>query len=314
MAKANGISKKLLAKKDVNFFAEFTANAAKAARMLGYGVAVGVLVVFVVITFIVAFFIRNTIIKGQIRDLENLLASPEYATLEQDYAVLTEQLNEITNYYFALSQMRKNVDRIDAAPTDLPDVIAKCIPSDSFISQYEITNSTLTLSGCSFTYYSPVDMVNMLNDKGVFASRATILTQRADVSSDEALKLLSEEGDTGEVINNYYSFSINGLLVGNVHISVTRYVDNAEAATVLGGVDTIDVRAGDSYTINGISNFTYAGVSYNLSRVMVNGIQVEEGSFNDILTSDQFVDVGRGDTEIKLYYVPVTAATVETEG
>ncbi|MBQ1571473.1 MAG: hypothetical protein IIZ78_10145, partial [Clostridiales bacterium] len=99
MAKANGISKKLLAKKDVNFFAEFTANAAKAARMLGYGVAVGVLVVFVVLAFIVAFFIRNTIIKGQIRDLENLLASPEYATLEQDYAVLTEQLNEMTNYY-----------------------------------------------------------------------------------------------------------------------------------------------------------------------------------------------------------------------
>lgn len=313
MAKANGISKKLLAKKDVNFFAEFTANAAKAARMLGYGVAVGVLVVFVVITFIVAFFIRNTIIKGQIRDLENLLASPEYATLEQDYAVLTEQLNEITNYYFALSQMRKNVDRIDAAPTDLPDVIAKCIPSDSFISQYEITNSTLTLSGCSFTYYSPVDMVNMLNDKGVFASRATIVTQRADVSSDKSLEQILE-GDTGEVINNYYSFSISGLLVGKVHISVSRYVDNSESATVLGGVDTIDVRAGDSYTINGISNFTYAGVSYNLSRVMVNGIQVDEVSFNDILTSNQFVDVGRGNTEIKLYYVPVTAGAVETEG
>lgn len=313
MAKANGISKKLLAKKDVNFFAEFTANAAKAARMLGYGVAVGVLVVFVVITFIVAFFIRNTIIKGQIRDLENLLASPEYATLEQDYAVLTEQLNEITNYYFALSQMRKNVDRIDAAPTDLPDVIAKCIPSDSFISQYEITNSTLTLSGSSFTYYSPVDMVNMLNNKGVFASRASIVTQRADVTSDAALDQILE-GDNGEVINNYYNFTISGLLVGNVHISVSRYVDNAESATVLGGVDTIDVRAGDSYTINGISNFTYAGVSYNLSRVMVNGIQVDEGSFNDILTSDQFVDVGRGNTEVKLYYVPVTAGAVETEG
>ena len=45
MAKANGINKKILAKKDVNFFAEFTANAARAARMLGYAVAVGVLVV-----------------------------------------------------------------------------------------------------------------------------------------------------------------------------------------------------------------------------------------------------------------------------
>ncbi len=306
MAKANGISKKLLAKKDVNFFAEFTANAAKAARMLGYGVAIGVLVVFVVLAFIVAFFIRNTIIKGQIRDLENLLASPEYATLEQDYAVLTEQLNEMTNYYFALSQMRKTVDQIDAAPTDLPDVIAKCIPSDSYISSYEISNSALSLNGYSFTYYSPVDMVNMLNDKGVFASRATITTTRCEIESESSVdKIL--EGNTGEPINNYYAFSISGLLVGNVHISVSRYVDNAEQATVLGGVDTIDVRAGDSYTINGISNFTYAGVSYTLSRVMVGGVQVEEGSFNEILAADQYVDVGRGDTEIKLYYVPVTA-------
>lgn len=306
MAKANGISKKLLAKKDVNFFAEFTANAAKAARMLGYGVAVGILVVFVVLAFIVAFFIRNTIIKGQIRDLENLLASPEYATLEQDYAVLTEQLNEMTNYYFALSQMRKNVDQIDAAPTDLPDVIAKCIPSDSYISSYEITNSSLTLNGCSFTYYSPVDMVNMLNDKGVFASRASIVVSRSESSSETSVDEILE-GDTGEALNNYYNFTIGGLLVGNVHISVTRYVDNAEAATVLGGVDTIDVRAGDSYTVNGITNFTYAGVSYTLSRVMVDGVQVEEGSFNEILTADQFVDVGRGNAEIKLYYVPVTA-------
>ncbi len=313
MAKANGISKKLLAKKDINFFAEFTANAAKAARMLGYGVAVGVLVVFVVLTFIVAFFIRNTIIKGQIRDLENLLASPEYATLEQDYAVLTEQLNEMTNYYFALSQMRKNVDQIDAAPTDLPDVIAKCIPSDTYVSGYEITNSSLSLSGNTFTYYSPVDMVNMLNDKGVFASRAQIVISRADSDTELTVEQITAGESNGEVLNNYYSFSVNGLLVGNVHISVSRYVDNAEAATVLGGVDTIDVRAGDSYTVNGITNFTYAGVSYTLSRVMVDGVQVEEGSFSEILAADQFVDVGRGNTDIKLYYVPVTAEA-ESEG
>lgn len=313
MAKANGISKKLLAKKDVNFFAEFTANAAKAARMLGYGVAVGVLVVFVVLTFIVAFFIRNTIIKGQIREMENLLASPEYATLEQDYAVLTEQLNEMTNYYFALSQMRKNVDQIDAAPTDLPDVIAKCIPSDTYVSSYEITNSSLALSGNTFTYYSPVDMVNMLTDKGVFASRATIVISRADSDTELTVEQITSGESNGEVLNNYYTFSVNGLLVGNVHISVSRYVDNAEAATVLGGVDTIDVRAGDSYTVNGITNFTYAGVSYTLSRVMVDGVQVEEGSFSEILAADQFVDVGRGNTDIKLYYVPVTAEA-ESEG
>ena len=306
MAKANGISKKLLAKKDVNFFAEFTANAAKAARMLGYGVAVGVLVVFVVLAFIVAFFIRNTIIKGQIRDLENLLASPEYSSLEQDYALLTEQLNEMTNYYYALSQMRRNVDQIDPAPTDLPDVIAKCIPSDSFVNQYAISNSQLSLSGYTFTYYSPVDMVNMLNAKGVFASRASIETARVetptDVTVDEILN-----SDSIEAINNYYSFSISGVLVGNVHISVTRYANVGENSSVLGGVETLDVRAGDSYTINGVTNYTYAGIAYTLSGVSVDGVQLDEVSFNDILASDQFVDVGRGNSEVRLYYTPVTA-------
>ena len=306
MAKANGISKKLLAKKDVNFFAEFTANAAKAARMLGYGVAVGVLVVFVVLAFIVAFFIRNTIIKGQIRDLQNLLASPEYSTLEQDYAVLTEQLNEISNYNYALTQMRKNVDKIDPAPTDLPDVIAKCIPSDSFISSYSINSSELQMSGYTFTYYSPVDMVNMLNEKGVFSSRATINTSRVNVDTDATVEEIID-GKTVDAINNYYTFSISGLLVGNVHISVSRFVDGSDNATVLGGVDRIDVRAGDSYTLSGITNYSYAGTNYKLTRVFVDGIQVDEGSFNEILATDSYVDVGRSNSDIKFYYTPVTA-------
>ncbi len=310
MAKA-GISKKLLAKKDVNFFAEFTANAAKAARMLGYGVAVGILVVFVVLTFIVAFFIRNTIIKGQIKDLENLLASPEYASLEQDYAILTEQLNAMTNYYYALTQMRKNVDSIDPAPTDLPDVIAKCIPSDSFISNYTITNSQLSFSGYSFTYYSPVDMVNMLNNKGVFSSRPAISTSRVEVADIASVDDIID-GNTVDAINNYYEFSISGLLVSNVHISVTRYVDGADRATVLGGIESLDVRAGDSYTLNGISDFSYTGTTYRLSRIFVDGVQVEEGSFNEILAANQFVDVAHGNSEIKLYYVPVAA--VQSEG
>ena len=313
MAKASGINKRLLAKKDINFFAEFTANAAKAARMLGYGVAVGVLVVFVVLAFIVAFFIRNTIIKSQIRDLENILASPDYASLEQEYALLNEQLNDMSNYYFALTQMRKNVDLINPAPTDLPDVIAKCIPSDSFITNYTITNSTLAMDGYTFTYYSPVDMVNMLNDKGVFSARPTITTNRMDITSSATVEDLIN-GNTVDAINNYYQFSISGLLVGNVHISVTRYVDGAESATVLGGIDTIDVRAGDSFTLSGVSEFTYAGISYRLTRIFVDGIQVEEGSLNEVITTGDFIDVARANSDIRLYYTPVAAAEAQAEG
>ena len=306
MAKANGISKKILAKKDVNFFAEFTANAAKQARMLGYGVAIGILVVFVVVAFIVAFFIRNTIIKGQIRDLENLLASPDYASLEQDAQLLTEQLNQMTKYNYALTQMRKNVDLINPAPTDLPDVIAKCIPSDSYIERYSITSSELEMSGYSFTYYSPVDMVNMLNDKDVFTSRPSISTNRVDKISETPIEEIID-GDMVDAINNYYTFSIRGTLVSNIHISITRYQDNVEARTTLGGIETMDVRAGDSYSIEDVSTFTYAGVTYRLTRIFVDGVQVDETSFNTIVENNRYSDIAYGNRDINLYYAPAAA-------
>lgn len=310
MAKVNGVNKRLLAKKDMNFFAEFTANAAKAARMLGYGIAAGFLVVFVVLGLIVAFFVRNMIVKAQIKAMKDLLAGPDYASLESDAALLTEELNEMTNYYYALTQMRKTVDLIDAAPTDLPDVIAKCIPSDSFITSYSISSSQLSMTGYSFTYYSPVDMVNMLNDKDVFTARPIITIARVDPESAGLLGTMITD-DTINAINNYYSFEVTGTLVSNVHISVTHYLDGAKTATTLGGVETFDVKAGDTYAIDDVTEYTYGGITYKLSRIVVDGIQVEEASFGVIMENDQYVDVARGNSEIQLYYAPVTDSAAE---
>ena len=305
MAKVSGVSKKLLAKKDMNFFAEFTANAARAARMLGYAVAAGFLVVFVVLAFIVAFFIRNSLIKTEIRNLENLLASPEYATLEDEYRQLTEQLNEMTNYNYALTEMRKTVDSIDPAPTDLPDVIAKCIPSDSFITEYSISNSTLSFSGYSFTYYSPVEMVNMLNDKDVFSTRPSIQTARVSKEVDNVEDMLKD--NKVEAINNYYSFSVSGLLVSNVHISITRLQDGVDKKVMLGGIETQSVRAGSSYTIPDVTEITYAGVKYKLTKIVVNGVQVDEGSFAEVVASGKYTDVPSGNDEVQLYYAVAPA-------
>ena len=310
MAKANGINKRVLAKRDMNFFAEFTANAAKAARMLGYGVAIGVLVVFVVISFIVAFFIRNTIIKGQINDLKALLASPDYASLEQDAVKLTEELNDMTNYYFALTQMRKNVDRVDTVNTNLPGIIEQCIPSDSFISEYNITNSTLSIKGYTFTYYSPVDMVNMLNAQDVFTARPEISTTREDIVSNTPLEELITD-TTVEAVNNYYQFSINGALVSTFHISYTRMVESDGSTTALGGVETIDVVAGNPYEIGPINEFNYAGKTYYLSRILIDGIQLEEGSYSIVQTNDKYTDVARGNIDIKFYYTTDAAAPAE---
>lgn len=309
MAKASGINKKLLAKKDMNFFAEFTANAARAARLLGYAVAAGFLVLFVVLGLIVALFIRNTIIKGQIKQMKDLLAGPDYASLEADAALLTEELNSMSNYYYALTQMRRNVDIIDAAPTDLPDVLAKCIPSDSFISSYSISNSQLNISGYSFTYYSAVDMVNMLNEKDVFTARPLITSDRVDhVAESDFDEILA--GGSVDAINTYYQFQITGTLISNVHIAISRYLEG-ETLISLGGVETLDVRAGDPYTIDGINEYTYAGTTYYLTRILVNGVQVEDGSFGLIQANNQYADVGRGNYEIRLYY---TATAPAAEG
>ncbi|PWJ69704.1 hypothetical protein B0O40_2076 [Ruminococcaceae bacterium R-25] len=312
MAKVNGVSKKLLAKKDMNFFAEFTANAAKAARMLGYAVAAGILVVFVVLAFIVAFFIRNTLIKNDIRNMENLLASPEYATLEQEYALLKEKLTEITNYNYSLTQMRKVVDQVDPAPTELPEVLAKCIPSDSYLTNYTLTNSQLEFHGYSFTYYSPVEMVYLLNQKNVFTSRPTISTARVSQESKGETVDPKTKKTTIDVMNNYYEFTVSGVLVSNVHIAITRYEDVDGSNKVLGGIQTMTEKAGDSYTISPIKTFEYAGVKYQLTRITVDDVLVEEGSFNSVLENDNFTDVARKNTEIKLFYAPV--ATTPAQG
>lgn len=306
MAKSSGVSKKLLAKKDMNFFAEFTANAAKAARMLGYGVAAGVLVVFVVLAFIVAFFIRNTIIKGQIRDMENLLASEAYASLEAEYERLKEQLNEMSNYNYALTQMRKTVDEIDAAPTDLPDVIAKCIPSDSYITHYLITSSQLDLEGYTFVYFSPAEMIYLLNQKNVFTARPSIQIERVEAESSGEEYDAKTKTTTVDVINTYYKFTISGMLVSNAHINIIRYEDIADSTKVLGMVESRSVKAGDSYEID-IANFTYAGVEYKLTKIYVDDVIVDEASFAEIVANGKFTDVARKNAEVKLYYAPVTA-------
>lgn len=310
MAKATGINKRLLAKKDMNFFAEFTANAAKQARLLGYAVVAGFLVFFVVLTFIIALFIRNTLIKADIARLEAKLQSDEYSGLEQEAAVLTEQLNDMTNYYYALSQMRKQVDVIDPVKTNLPDVIAKCIPSDSFITTYTISNSQLALEGYTFTYYSPADLVNMLNANDVFTTKPLINVVRAQPSTDN---MAEEEILSGKInaINNYYKFSISGMLVSDVHITISRYQDGTDKATSIGGVETMTCEAEKTYEIPDVNTYVYAGVTYNLTRIFVNGVQVEEGSFGEVLEANAYVDTAHGNADIKLYYTPAQQAGIE---
>lgn len=309
---ASGINKKLLAKKDMNFFREFTANAARAARMLGYAMVGGILVVFIVLGLIGYLAVRNFMKQQDIDAITAELAGPEYAGLEEKAKKLQEELDQKTNYYFALSEMRKEVDRVATVPMEIPGILAKSIPSDSYITDYYINGSEIKYNGYSFTYYSPVDMVNMLNTSKVFTSRPEITIKRVDGSSVGGIETFYDS-KTGDVLplNNYYSFSISGTLISKVYISVGRYLSGITVKS-LTGVETTEYAAGAEYNYTeGIDVFVSGGVTYNLVRVTVDGIEVTADNLASIKAAHAFTGIAKANTEINLYYeaAPVAAAT-----
>ncbi len=300
---ANSGNKKIIVKKDMNFFAEFTASAAKAARLLTYAILFGAAVVGVILIFIVIGIVRNAVIAGQIAALEVQLASPEYANLESQASALAETLKTKNNYYYALCQMRKNVDETPAVPMELPDVIESDIPSDSYLVQYAITGTTLAIEGYSFSYYSPVDMVNMLNGSDVFKAKPVITIERVSATEmGQAEDYFPENYING--INNYYNFQIIGTLVSDVYVSIERFA-TADTVSSISGIETIKYDAGSSFIIEDINTYEAGGVQYTLSSITVNGGAVDEESFNNILNADAISGIANDNIDIALYYTAV---------
>ena len=304
---ANNANKKIIVKKDMNFFAEFTASAAKAARLLTYAILFGAAVVGVILIFIVIGIVRNAVIRGQIADLEAQLASPEYANLETQAAALAETLKNKNNYFYALSQMRKTVDETPAVPMELPDVIESDIPSDSYLIQYDITGTSLLMEGYSFSYYSPVDMVNMLNESDVFKAKPIITISRVSATDIGTAEEFFPEDNVVNGINNYYNFQIAGTLVSDVFVTIERFA-TADTVSSIGGIQIDKYDVGTTFTYDDIGTYEAGGVSYTLSSVTVNGVAIDDESLSNILAAGAISGVANENVDIALYYTPVEEA------
>lgn len=314
------INKRLLAKRDMNFFAEFTANAAKMRRLFGYAVVIGVIVVGVLLAIVGYDLIRNALIKAEITSLKIVLESDEYAHLEERAEELARELEEKQNHYYALTQMRKQVDTINAAPEDLPETLAKCIPSDTYISKYDITSNDALIEGYTFSYYSAVDLVHMLQESDVYTTIPQLDITIVDPSSLGGIENFIWEANATNTqtnnnnnnnnnqpklmcnpINNYYKFEIKGALVGEVYISVGRYANGA-SVTSLAGIETIPVKVGNQYVIPDVATYTTGGVTYNLSKIMVNNQAVDANSLSGAIANNQITGQALNNMEIGLYY------------
>ena len=304
---ANNANKKIIVKKDMNFFAEFTASAAKAARLLTYAILFGAAVVGVILIFIVIGIVRNAVFRSQIADLEAQLASPEYANLETEAAALAETLKNKNNYFYALSQMRKTVDETPAVPMELPDVIENDIPSDSYLIQYDITGTSLLMEGYSFSYYSPVDMVNMLNESDVFKAKPIITISRVSATDIGTAEEFFPEDNVVNGINNYYNFQIAGTLVSDVFVTIERFA-TADTVSSIGGIQIDKYDVGTTFTYDDIGTYEAGGVSYTLSSVTVNGVAIDDESLSNILAAGAISGVANENVDIALYYTPVEEA------
>lgn len=307
---ASGINKKLLAKKDMNFFREFTANAARAARMLGYAMVGGILVVFIVLGLIGYLAVRNFMKQQDIDAITAELAGPEYAGLEEKAKQLQEELNQKNNYYYALTSMRLQVDRTATVPMEIPGILAKSIPSDSYITNYAIDGATIKYNGYSFTYYSPVDMVNMLNTSKVFTSRPEMIINRVNAAGADDVFYNAKTGDILP-LNNYYTFSISGTLLNKVYISVQRFLSGTTIKS-LSGIETTEYAAGAEYNYtDGIDTYVSGGVTYNLVRVTVDGVDISAENLAEIKAAHSFSGMAKSNTEINLYYEVAQAAPAQ---
>ncbi|MBP5655831.1 MAG: PilN domain-containing protein [Clostridiales bacterium] len=316
------INKRLLAKRDMNFFAEFTANAAKMRRMFGYAVVIGVIVVGVLLAIVGYDLVRNALIKAEITSLELILNSEEYAHLEERAQELARELEEKQNIYYALTQMRKQVDTTNSAPVDLPDILKASIPSDTYVEHYAITSNEAAISGASFSYYSVVDMVHKLNESDVFTTVPKLHIATVDPTSiagvsDFIQTKPSADGKTSvttfNLIDNYYQFEIQGTLLGEVYISIGRYA-NGDVATSLSGIETIPVKIGNPYEIADVATYTTGGITYNLAKITVNGIAADQNSVDGAKANNKIAGTAYNNIEIGLYYDKPVETTESSEG
>ena len=297
-------SKKGYSKNDINFFDEFTASAKKQTQILGVIVFIGIIAIGIALAVLGYYFVINSGVKKDIDGLNTRLASDEYAGLELRSQALQQEINDKNQYYFTLTEMRRVADETNAASTDIVNLIAECIPSDAYVTEYEVTGNTMSVAGMTFSYYDAANIAYLLNRSDIFAG-AVVPT----IEQDNSMRDSEEVADNP--IDVYYDFVVAGNLVNDCVISLVHYANTETSVIALSGVSTQTVANGSEFEFTGIDNFEVSGVNYTLVSISVNDIPMSDEELALVQSADRISGIADGNYEIALYYTPADA--VETE-
>lgn len=294
-------SKKGYSKSDINFFEEFTASARKQTQVLAVVVFIGIIAIGIALAVLAYDIFRNIGVQDDIDDLNATLASDEYAGLELQSQALQQDINDKNQYYYTLTEMRRIVDETHAAETSIAYLIGDCIPSDAYVSTYDLTGTVLSITGMTFSYYDAANICYLLNQSDVFTNYVV-----PNVEIDGALRHNEEMVDNP--IDVYYDFSISGNLVNESIISIGHYANTETGVIALSGVSSSAVDAGSEFVFEGINTYTVNGVNYNLSSISINGNAVTPEQLTIAQSEDRISGIANGNVEIDLFY---TEAPVE---
>lgn len=291
------------AKKDLNFFAQFTAKARQQAQILA-------IVVLVAAAFVIGFLVwmgiealTNWGVKREVDKLTVELQDPKYANLDVEAKNLEQEIIARNQYFYSISEMRRVVDETPDAKTELAYRLGESIPNDTYIFAYEITGTQMTIQGHTFNYYEAVNMTNILQGYDVFAAPLNITTEHVNDAA------LNDQTERINGINTYYEFSIVGDLTVDSYISVGRIIDSDMGMTAVGGVVTNAYATGSTYEIPDIVTLEVNGVTYQLSSVLIDGVAVSEDEFNAIVANNAVSGRAAGNMNIELHYTLVDEAS-----
>ena len=295
------LGKREFAKKDMNFFSEFTASSQAMARVLGYMIFAGIIVVSLLVILVIVEFVRWGVVKSQVKYYDNLFQTEEYRTMQDEAAQLAQKSEQTNKYAYVINQIVGTVDKETGVQMEIVDQINAHIPSYVVLYGWDIDKGTVKISGQAHNYYACTEIANMLQENKYFTNVSIDVT-RFDVSAAG-----KPEQWVFCYTPAYYEFVINCSLDVQYSVGVT----SLSGDKIIKAADIELVDSGEKYELKDIGTVTVAGETYNLDNVLVNGISVSEDSLNDIKASGAASITITEDTTIELQYVVQSSGSTE---
>lgn len=299
------MSKKDFAKKDMNFFSEFTASSQKATKTIVAAAIAMVGLILVCGLACLVLGVRYLTLKDSVKDLNDKLSGPEFQDLNVTSNNLAQELANKNEYLYALSSLEYNVNTTNAASVSLAEIIGAAVPSNTILTGYDISGSDVTITATTFSYYSQVQMLNELQKSDLFAD-----IQVTGSRNNPSERFDSDTPWENAVMNADYTFEITAVLNGTYFVSVAQITRNGVAITPY---ETQEKQGGDIYHLPDIATCDFNGVEYQLTSVVVNGTAISSDVFNTVVSQNEYAFVVNGNVKIQLYYEDPAVLQAEAE-